>query len=383
MPSYPRCKYSSSGKIKPHLKKFASYIFYSTLLLRKPKRPEKNPVPDSVSVVFMASIGDFVVFCNAAQYMRSVGKRITVICKRGNGVAEFAKLTGLFDEIIELDNGLLHRSSNIRLLSQLEYEIVFCAPLGRHALPDVYACAIKANYRIFPDTLLDCSLPTVKRRIDKRADRLITINETLEIKRYTEFMRGWGCLYNGEKAFHLRNSAARQAQTLAVFPGAGGGKGKCWRTGMFAYVIKKLIEEKLIANVLILGGKTDVEYCAKLYSRLNRLCTVENLCGKTSISKLIDILGKCCLTLANDSGGAHISLASNIPTVVICGMWQYGRFFPDESLNKICRTITCAESFCQSCGASTPLCVETPAPCIAQIDCGAVLKAAEELLNGA
>lgn len=380
MSAFPLCKYITK-RCTIQIKKVVSFFFYSMLMLRKPIRPVADPPENSVAVIFLASIGDFVVFCDAVRKMRESGKSITVICKSGNGTAEFAKITGFFDEVIEVKTNGIHRFADMRLLSRLEFDTVFCAPLGRHSLPDIYACAIRANNRLFPDTLLDCSLPSIKKRIDKWADKLITVRETQELKRYAEFLRN--CFFSSYdvQPFHLKNPTRPKTSTLAIFPGAGGGAGKCWEHEKYAYVARKLIEKDLISKVLILGEKGDTICCEALYRELRQFCKSENLCGKTVISDLIDIIMGCCLTLANDSGGAHISIACGTPTVIVCGMWQYGRFYPNPFLEN-CYSAVIGESFCQSCDSSVPLCGKTPAPCVSQIDCDVVLERAESILKG-
>lgn len=379
MSVFPMCKYITK-RCTTQIKKVVSYFFYSMLLLRKPIRPITDPLENSVAVVFLASIGDFVVFCDAARKMRESGKSITIICKSGNGTAEFAKITGLFDKVIEVKTSGIHRFANMRLLSRLEFDTVFCAPLGRHSLPDIYACAIRANNRFFPNTLLDCSLPSIKKRIDKWADKLITVREIQELKRYAEFLRDCGFSSYDVTPFHLKNLTRPKTSTLAIFPGAGGGAGKCWEHEKYAYVARKLIEKNLISKVFILGEKGDAVCCEALYRELCQFCKTENLCGKTGISDLIDIIMGCCLTLANDSGGAHISIACGAPTVIVCGMWQYGRFYPNPLLEN-CYSAVIEESFCQSCDSSFPLCGKVPAPCVSQVDRDTVLQRAESILK--
>lgn len=380
MSHYKKCEYIKTNSLKKRIKSIVSFIIYRICLLWKPKRPICKLSKNSVAIVFLASLGDLVVLCDVAKKIKESGKRITLICKRNNGTAEFARITNVFNQIIELDIKGINRFSNIRLLKELEYDYVFCAPLGRHILPDIYACAIKANMRFFPDTMLDCTSLHLKSIIDKRADKLLPINETHEQKRYTQFLKGCNLINEDVGTFYLDNTICSRNRTLAILPGAGGGMQKQWSVDNFAYIAEMLTQKRTISNVVILGTDNEKKCCAQLYDKISNSCDVNNLCGITDMAELIRILSGCCLALANDSGGAHISIACHTPTIVLCGMWQYARFYPNHSDNTHI-SIFARKKFCQSCYNSTPLCNISPAPCVSNIDKNLVLKYAEKLLG--
>ena len=381
MQKYEKCKYAAGGSVKTKIKKLLSFCFYLFILFRKPKRPVGDPSKNTIAVIMLASIGDLIVFCDAAKKITANGKEIILICKKGNGTADFAKKAGLFDRIVEINFNGFHRLFGIKALRRIEADTVFCAPLGRHALSDTCVCAVRAKHRILPDTLLDCSLPIIKRIFDKRADELIPISEVSEIKRYTEFFNACGLIFEKVKVFKSDCSDTHRNRTLAIFPGAGGGNGKCWQTEKFSFTAKGIIKKGFISKVLILGNNSDTDRCDTLYSLLCKCCDTVNLCGKTTISELADILTECCLTLTNDSGGAHLSIACDTPTIIICGMWQPGRFYPNSELSRSHSAVFAGECFLQTCDSSYPLCLNKTAPCIDAVNPNTVLKHAEEILR--
>lgn len=379
MSHYPKCEYIKENLFRKRIKNALSMVVYRLCLMCISKRPSHNNA-NSIAIVFLASLGDMVVLCGVAKTLKAAGKSLTLICKQGNGAAEFAQETALFDEIIELNINGIKRFSNLRMLRSLEFDAVFCAPLGRHILPDVYACAIKANKRFFPDTLQDCSSVWLKRAVDKRADKLININSIYELDRYSEFINSCGFTCAPADMYYLPTPLKERSDILAIFPGAGGGTQKQWECDKFAFVAKQLAEDGLISKVLVLGSDTDRACCNELYGMLHGYCDVQNLCASTSISDIVDILSGCCLTLANDSGSAHISASCKTPTLVICGMWQYGRFYPNPYCDNLI-SVSDEGDFCQSCYHSTPLCDCSPAPCISNIDELCVLEQAKALLG--
>ncbi len=55
---------------------------------------------------------------------------------------------------------------------------------------------------------------------------------------------------------------------------------------------------------------------------------VIDLCGRTSLPELMDLMKNATAVVSNDSGPAHLSIALGTPTVVIVGGGHFGCFFP-------------------------------------------------------
>lgn len=377
---FSRCRYIRENKLKSFAKKALSHMYYS-FLLRTPERPQSTPPENSIAVVFLAALGDLIVFCDAARKLSASGKDITLVCRRGNGTADFARMTGLFHRVTEVDIDGKARAKNLGMLKELQVDTVFCAPLGRHILPDMYACAIRAEHRFFPDTLLDCTLPSLKRRVDRYADKLVPITETHELKRYTQFLSQCGLISEPVRPFTLDRPAVRRGSTLAVFPGAGGGEEKQWGVRNFAAVVSRLLENGLAEKAVILGTQSDSRCCGELFRLIQHSGNAENLCGATTIGGLTEILRGCSLAMANDSAGAHLGIACGTPTIVVCGMWQHGRFFPDAEVETPFASLDDSERFCQTCDSSRPRCGVSPAPCLKGVTADRVFDRAAGLLT--
>ena len=348
MSSYQPCCHAAPAGGRAGAKRLLSALFYGTVL-RCSGRPKAPVDENTVAVLSFGALGDLIVFCDAARRLKSTGKRLTLFCRTGNGTAEFARYTGLFQQVVELDLRGLHRLAVLRRLRSMAFDTVFGAPLGRHILPDLCACLMQANHRYFPDTLRDCSLPCLKKRVDRYADKLVPLTETLELNRYTAFFRACGLLTEEIVPFRLDLPPLERDRTLAVFPGAGGGAGKKWPADRFAEAALRLVSSGAADRVVLLGSAGDADACAALYDALHGRCGVENRCSQTDTAALVEILRRCGLTLANDSGSAHLSIACGVPTVVICGMWQPGRFYPDPYLDGSAVSVAAADRFGQTC----------------------------------
>lgn len=122
-----------------------------------------------------------------------------------------------------------------------------------------------------------------------------------------------------------------------VFPSAGGGMpaqlagipGPCiavapgsraparrWFPERFADLVNAL-EEKEWPAVLLLGAPDDAPWVSEVESRCRR--PVVNLCGKTSLPVLGDVLRNCRALITNESGLMHAAWAVGTPTIALAG----------------------------------------------------------------
>ena len=116
----------------------------------------------------------------------------------------------------------------------------------------------------------------------------------------------------------LRTSRENQARVLAVLgldrkrpvvammPGAEYGPAKCWPHEYFAELAAKL--EQGGYAVWVLGSAKDAAAGDTIASRSGAV----NLCGKTSLEDVIDVLAACEQAVSNDSGLMHIAAAVGI-----------------------------------------------------------------------
>ncbi len=102
---------------------------------------------------------------------------------------------------------------------------------------------------------------------------------------------------------------------VACMVGAEYGPSKQWPAQHFAELIDSLGEQNL--QVCMLGSAKDLPQGEKIQA----LCkhAVINLCGKTSLTDVIDLLAVCRVAVTNDSGLMHIAAAVDTPVVAMYG----------------------------------------------------------------
>ena len=90
---------------------------------------------------------------------------------------------------------------------------------------------------------------------------------------------------------------------IAMMPGAEYGPAKCWPLDYFAELSALLVDEGI--DVWVLGSDKD----APAGERIASASAAHNLCGRTSLEDVIDLLGYAEQAISNDSGLMHVAAA--------------------------------------------------------------------------
>ncbi|MCH8117742.1 MAG: lipopolysaccharide heptosyltransferase II [Proteobacteria bacterium] len=91
---------------------------------------------------------------------------------------------------------------------------------------------------------------------------------------------------------------------IAMMPGAEYGPAKCWPIEYFATLASLLATDGY--DVWVLGAAGDADAGEQIAAQ----STAVNLCGKTSLADVIDLLGLATQAVSNDSGLLHIAAAA-------------------------------------------------------------------------
>ena len=105
------------------------------------------------------------------------------------------------------------------------------------------------------------------------------------------------------------------APLIACMVGAEYGPSKQWPAQHFATLIDLLCEQGL--QVCLLGSAKDQMMSCEIEGLVSS--SIVNLCGKTSLTDVIDVLAACRVAVTNDSGLMHIAAAVNVPVVAMYG----------------------------------------------------------------
>jgi hypothetical protein len=289
--------------------------------------------PDQTVIIMFAGLGDFLLVSNYLKQICNKDEKLILICKKGIGISEYANHMQCFKEIIKYENNYINRLSVVSKLFKIKSQKVITLPVQRHILTDIYNLSVNSRVHIFPDTNIGCNSFFLKRIVDKTS-KLVNISSVLEIDRYKEYLYKCGYTYLENLKYRINEKYDNNSKSVCIFPGASGSKHKCWNIENFTWVINKL-SEKYDLSFYILGTAEEENLFYLIKNKIHRNVNIINLFGKLNIIEVKKYVQKSRFIISNDSGGAHLSIISNIPTIVIAGAWEYGRFYPNHNLNNI------------------------------------------------
>lgn len=104
---------------------------------------------------------------------------------------------------------------------------------------------------------------------------------------------------------------------IAVCPGAEYGPAKRWLPERYAEVMRS-IDEEYESDFYLVGTAKDWIVADDIAKRAS-LATAKNVCGKTTLTELIDLLKSCHVLVTNDTGTMHLAALIGLRTVSIFG----------------------------------------------------------------
>jgi heptosyltransferase-2 len=135
------------------------------------------------------------------------------------------------------------------------------------------------------------------------------------VKRFVALGLGWNASFGEIRDPSLRVDKGRQQHLLAdlsldmtrpviaMMPGAEYGPAKCWPLEYFADLAERLDSSGY--SVWVLGSDKDIVEG----DEISKHGHARNLCGKTELADVIDLLALCERVVSNDSGLMHIASA--------------------------------------------------------------------------
>jgi len=152
---------------------------------------------------------------------------------------------------------------------------------------------------------------------------------------------------DAENASRLRNdySLAAERGIAALLPGAEYGPAKRWPAERYAALAALLVG--LGFDVIVLGSAKEHALGEEVASADAR---VRNLCGRTSLADVIDLLSAASVAVSNDSGLMHVAAAAGTPLVAIYGS-SSPKFTPPltENVSILYLALECSPCFARQC----------------------------------
>jgi len=141
--------------------------------------------------------------------------------------------------------------------------------------------------------------------------------EKHEVERRMDLVRALGCSVD-TPALQLPQRFRRKpgpGLTIGIQSGAADHY-KVWPEERFAETILRLSEQYPDARFILTGSPEERAACDRI--RMASIPErVENLCGKTSLEQLVEVVAGLDLLITNDTGTLHVAAALDVPTLAL------------------------------------------------------------------
>lgn len=124
--------------------------------------------------------------------------------------------------------------------------------------------------------------------------------------------------HSGELLQRLQLDGTRMV--VGLMPGAEYGPAKQWPAEYFGQLARQLAADGI--HTWVFGSAKERELGEEIH-RASAGAAV-NLCGRTTLTEVVDLAARCLAVVSNDSGPMHIAAATGVPVVAI-----YGSTTPD------------------------------------------------------
>lgn len=365
--------------------------------------PEKRK---TVFIVATDRLGDALVRLPFYIHLRTMYPRdqYRIVCALTEPIAALFAHGDLFDEIVIDKN--LHDSHPLFWLfgrggivcpvlrwafankidvfiSMLRIRSLGCDFVCRFSRPEVrLAYSYKEMTRLFP-----VMAKAQKLLYDKGYSHLL--ESTMGVHQFDDFAkvesflsgkalaRPVACPEACRQALRLPDCGAETGfEDFAVLVPGAGTRFRQWPTRRFAE-----LADRLGGNFVIVGSTTEKTLGDEIAARSKSGAKFVNLCGKTSLPQLGDLLAKASLVVTNETGTATYAAVIGAPTLCILGGGDFGAFFP----NPYCRNTRSVyhKEPCFYCRwQCTKGCAHgAAAPCIDSISVDEVYDAVADLLK--
>lgn len=369
--------------------------FWCNLTIKKPKKQDGK-----VAIVTGGGLGDAVLFLpyvNAVKtYYEAQGKEVYLIadvvtydfCKTYAKFEEDKSIKfisdGIWEQFYDRTTFVKYLYKNTKNLRKHYFEKVinFCHHQTNYANRQI----IKG---LFAKEIIG-SKDVLKNDNDDIANfytQLIKVDAKNQLNMYYVFtkMLGIDCQ---EEMFYLKQFVKDNNEyKKVVFCIGASTENRKWAKDKWAELGNHILSSTK-EKIIFVGGGKERAFAEDVLSNFADKDRAVNLCGKTSLQDLIDILGNCKTFVAQDSGPAHIASCVGAKGVVLLGGGMGNIFFPHvgtsgqtDNLKIVCNKQECWGCWwnCTQIEDKTDL-LNKNVPCIEGITVEQVIKEIDQII---
>lgn len=311
--------------------------FYFSLCLIRRIISHSKKVTNEILVIRLDLIGDCAMFSGSIRSIIETypGYKVSVVCLNSTK-AVFQRIGGIHKIYTYQGKPDVFDIRNVNKLTKSigskKFKLLLQPQASRMKSADLIAYYTCAQKKIAIEIKPDNCGPIWKKKSPIFYDIYVPLPTgwVSEFEYYRAFLSGLKVdpRKNIEPFLHYSLTNRFQAKYFVIVPGASFLQ-RAWNLKKFAKVIDHLYMKTGWIPV-ILGTPSEVSLGNALTSlcKLTSSLNIHNLCGKTSVSEMIDIIGNAELTICNDSGAAHISSAVGKKCIALTSGGHLDRFLP-------------------------------------------------------
>ena len=318
--------------------KFFIFYFLNLIIF-----PTKKIMPNSMLLIRLDTIGDYILFRNFIEIIKKSEKykdyKITLL-----GNEAWKEIAQEFDgefiddfiwlNIRKFNRNLIYRYRKLKEIIKKGYEIVVDSTYSREFYySDIIVKVLTAKEKTGSEGDLSNIEPWQKKISDTYYTKLISAEKEVifEFYRNKEFFENFLETKLDVKKPHInlkpKNLFFQLPKEYAIlFIGASLGNKK-WRIENFAKV-GRYIKSKYGYEIVLCGGKEDMNEVKKFKKYFGMDFT--DLTGKTSLIDLLYVVYNGNVMVSNDTSAPHLAVALNMRGVVfvVYNGVHFGRFVP-------------------------------------------------------
>ncbi|MEI6480333.1 MAG: glycosyltransferase family 9 protein [bacterium] len=331
-------------KLKKVFKIIVSQLLYILVIVKFRFKKKNKSTNKTLLIIKLDAIGDYVLFRNFLEEIRTSSTykdyKITFL---GNSVVKDLSETldkAFVDEFIWIKKRNVFKNPlSILKIADLIYNkfnTTIHATYSREFIGDLLVKLSGSETRI--GFYGDCNNISEKEKNKTNTwyTKLVPIDPKINFEFYKN-KSFFSQILNSEliikkpyidlKNLQISTPPILPSNFVLLFPGAQQNFRR-WPADKFQSIANYLIN-KYNLDIVICGSKSDSALANIINPDDNK--RIFDLTGKTSLTQLIFIISKAKLVISNDTSGAHIGAALDIPTIILSQFNHYMRFVPYPS----------------------------------------------------
>jgi ADP-heptose:LPS heptosyltransferase len=356
------------------------FLFYylSTITLRLLNIIDKtHPKPDSILILRIDAIGDFVLFTGCLKSLREIYSNSLITLAVNSEFKNLAETCPYVDKIVVWDphrwqSNYLYRIKFLNILRTAGFSSAIYPVHSRILGGDYMILWTGAQERIgFDGEHLNVT-PKYKTKLDSFYTTLVNSGSLkTEIERNKSLIESLGgnvttpyqtALWPTPQDYHYVTTFIKDAnltaqQWLAVCPGSRF-QGRRWNPDNYAQLIQK-IWQKFQIKTIIIGSPQEAGLAEKI-ATASKIAQPIVAAGKFTLRQLAALLSHSTLFIGNETGPVHIAIAMQTPTICILGGGHFGRYLPygNPALHRIVYHKMDCFNCNWRCKYNTTICIE-------------------------